>query len=75
MTINDKTYKLLSYLGKIVLPALATLTITLFKVWCPETELGTMIGATIMALDVFLNALLGESSKDYYKAQVEEKKL
>lgn len=75
MTISDKWYKILSYVGKIVLPALATLVITLFKVWYPETELGTMIGATIMALDVFLNALLGESSKDFYKAQVEEKKL
>lgn len=72
MKLTDKNYKILSYVGKIVLPALSTLTITLFKVWFPESDLGTMIGATIMALDVFLNSLLAESSKEYYKEQSED---
>lgn len=67
MKINDKTYDILSWIAKYVLPALATLTITLFKIWMPTSEIGTMIGATIMALDVFLNTLLGISTVNYYK--------
>lgn len=65
MKLNDKTYDILSWIGKIVLPALAVLYATLGNTWgLPYVE---QIPATIMAVDVFLNALLGISSNAYYK--------
>lgn len=67
MNISENVYDILSYVGKIVLPALSTFVIALFKIWKPDSELGTAIGATIMAIDTLLNALLAESSKNYYR--------
>lgn len=69
MKLNSKVYDILAWVGKIVLPALSVLYATLGKIWnLPYTE---QIPLTIMALDVFLNALLGISSANYYKDQNE----
>lgn len=67
MKLNDKVYDVLSWLGKIVLPALAVLYATLADTW--GLPYSGQISATIMAIDVFLNALLGISSSSYYKEQ------
>lgn len=65
MKLNDTAYDVLSWVGKIVLPALAVLYSTLGNTWnLPYIE---EVSATIMAIDVFLNALLGISSNTYYK--------
>lgn len=65
MKLNDKTYDILCWIGRIVLPSLAVLYTTLGDIWgLPYTS---EIPATIMGLDVFLNALLGISSANYYK--------
>lgn len=70
MKLNDKTYDILSWIGKIVLPALAVLYTTLGNTWgLPYVE---QIPATIMAVDVFLNALLGISSNAYYKEKANQ---
>lgn len=70
MKLNDKTYDILSWIGKIVLPALAVLYTTLGNTWgLPYVE---QIPATIMAVDVFLNALLGISSNTYYKEKAKQ---
>lgn len=70
MKLNDKTYDILSWIGKIVLPALAVLYTTLGNTWgLPYVE---QISATIMAVDVFLNALLGISSNAYYKEKANQ---
>lgn len=70
MKLNDKTYDILSWVGKIVLPALAVLYTTLGNTWgLPYVE---QIPATIMAIDVFLNALLGISSNAYYKEKANQ---
>lgn len=70
MKLNDKTYDILSWIGKIVLPALAVLYTTLGNTWgLPYVE---QIPATIMAVDVFLNALLGISSNAYYKEKAKQ---
>lgn len=70
MKLNDKTYDILSWVGKIVLPALAVLYTTLGNTWgLPYVE---QIPATIMAVDVFLNALLGISSNAYYKDKLKQ---
>ena len=67
MKLNNDLYDVLSFVGRILLPSLATLVIALFKIWLPGSELGTLIGGTIMALDTFLNACLGVSTANYYK--------
>lgn len=65
MKLSNKTYDILAWIGKIVLPALSVLYATLGKIWnLPYTE---QIPLTIMAIDVFLNSLLGISSANYYK--------
>lgn len=70
MKLPDKVYDVLSWVGKTVLPALAVLYSTLGETWgFPYIN---EIPTTIMALDVFLNVLLGISSNNYYKASAEE---
>lgn len=67
MKLSNKTYDILAWIGKIVLPALSVLYATIGKIWSlPYTE---QIPLTIMAIDVFLNSLLGISSANYYKDQ------
>ena len=67
MKLNDKIYDILSWIGKTVLPSLAVLYATLADTW--GLPYSSEISATIMAIDVFLNALLGISSNTYYKEQ------
>ena len=65
MKMSEKTYDILAWVGKIVLPALAVLYSSVGDTWgLPYVE---QIPKTLMALDVFLNALLGISSANYYK--------
>ena len=64
MKFSNETYDILKKVALYILPALATLWLTLGKIWgLPYTS---EIGATITALDVFLGACLGISSKNYY---------
>ena len=65
MKLNDKLYDVLSWVGKIALPALAVLYATLADTW--GLPYSGEISTTIMAIDVFLNALLGISSANFYK--------
>lgn len=70
MKLSNRTYDILAWIGRIVLPALSVLYATLGKIWgLPFTE---QIPLTITALDVFLNALLGISSNNYYKENAKE---
>ena len=70
MKLNNKTYDVLkNYIALIVLPALATLWLTLAGIW--HFPYGEAIAATITAVDVFLGALLGISSKNYQKEKFE----
>lgn len=64
MKLSNNTYDILKKIALIILPALATLWLTLGKIWgLPYT---TEIGATITAVAVFLGACLEISSKNYY---------
>ena len=70
MKLNDKTYDILCWIGRIAMPSLAVLYTTLGDIWgLPYTS---EIPATIMGLDVFLNALLGISSNTYYKEKANQ---
>ena len=70
MKLNDKLYDILCWIGRIVIPSLAVLYTTLGDIWgLPYTS---EVPATIMGLDVFLNALLGISSNAYYKEKANQ---
>lgn len=70
MKFENKTYDILAWIGRIVLPSLSVLYATLGKIWdLPFTE---QIPLTITAIDVFLNALLGISANNYYKNEEKE---
>lgn len=65
MIMNEKVYDVLKWIGRVVLPACATLWVAISKTW--GIPLTTEISTTIMAVDLFLNTLLGIASENYAK--------
>ena len=67
MKMSNKVYDILKDIALYVLPALATLIITLGGIWgFPYAE---AIAGTITAIDTFLGAILKISSNTYAKEQ------
>lgn len=67
MIMSNKTYDILKFIALKILPALATLILTLGGIWgIPYSE---AIAATITAIDTFLGAILGISSNKYQALQ------
>lgn len=64
--MKNKTYDILKYIALIVLPALATLYLTIATIW--GLPYGEAIAATITAVDTFLGAVL-KISTDKYNAK------
>lgn len=69
MKMSDKTYDVLKWIQRLLLPALATLYLALGAIWkdiiyLPYPE---QVAATITAIDTFLGVILGISSANYYK--------
>lgn len=71
--MKNKTYDTLKYLALIVLPALATLIITVFKIW--GIPYGAEIAGTITAIDAFLGAILQISSGAYKQITAKNKEI
>lgn len=65
MPMTNKTYDILKWIAQYLLPAAATLWLTLASIWC--LPYGEEIGGTIVAVDTFLGVLLGISSAQYKK--------
>lgn len=65
MQLPNKVYDVLKYLAQIVLPSIATLYLALAGIW--NLPFGEQISGTIMAIDTFLGVLLGISSANYNK--------
>lgn len=70
MKLNNNVYDILKRVALYVLPALATLVLALGKIW--DINYSEQIGATITAIDTFLGAVLGLSSKRYWEEQSNE---
>lgn len=69
--MSNKTYDILKDIAFYVLPALATLVLTLGKIWgLPYAE---AIAATITAVDTFLGTVLKISSIKYKENEDAEK--
>lgn len=68
MYLNNKVYDVLRWIAQFLLPGLAALYFALSDVWgLPYT--GEVVGS-IVALDTFLGTILGISTLNYNKAQV-----
>lgn len=65
MKMNNTMYDILKWIAILFLPALAILIKTVFAIW--QIPLGDQISATIIAIQVFLGAILGVSSLNYNK--------
>ena len=65
--MSNRVYDILKFIAQILLPAIATLYTSIAKIW--GFPLGTEIGATIMAIDAFMGAILMISSNSYNKQQ------
>lgn len=65
MKFSNKTYDILKWVALIVLPAFATLYMTLSSIW--GLPFGEEVAGTITAIDLCLGALLGVSSANYKK--------
>ena len=63
--MSNKMYDVLRWTAQIVLPALGTLYFALAGIW--GFPYGEQIVGTITAVDAFLGAVLGLSSKRYYE--------
>ena len=63
MVFSNTVYDKLKWIGRYLLPGLTTLWLAVSKAWgLPYT---TEIGATLGALTVFLNTILGVSNHNY----------
>ena len=67
MKLSNRTYDILKWIALVVIPASATLVLTVGKIWgLPYYD---NIGATISAVGLFIAAIIGVSSKDFYAIQ------
>ncbi len=65
MLISNKMYDVLKWIAQIFLPAIGTLYFALAGIW--GFPYGEQIVGTITAIDAFLGAILGISTKMYNK--------
>lgn len=65
MLISNKVYDVLKWIAQIFLPAIGTLYFALAGIW--GFPYGEQIVGTITAIDAFLGAILGISTKMYQK--------
>lgn len=61
--MSDKTYNVLKAIAQIVLPAFITLYVAISTIW--GIPYGEQIAGTLAAIDTFLGAILGVSTKQY----------
>lgn len=65
--MKNRTYDVLKFIAQILLPALGTLYFALASIW--NLPYGEQVVGTITAVDAFLGALLGISTKNYNKGE------
>lgn len=68
--MSNEMYDKLKFIAQIILPALGTLYFALASIW--GLPYGEQIVGTITAVDAFLGACLGISTKQYEKGEFEK---
>ena len=66
--MSNRTYDILAYIQRIVLPAVATLIATLGQIWNWTWPVEQVV-LTITAIDTFMGIILRISSNNYYELQ------
>lgn len=69
MFLSNKVYDILKWIAQFFLPAVGTLYFTLASIW--GLPYGEQVVGTITAMDTFLGVLLGLSSSQYKKENVQ----
>lgn len=69
MKLSNQTYDILKFIAQIILPAAGALYFALARIW--GLPLGEEIVGTITAVDAFLGAVLGISTAQYNKGDME----
>lgn len=69
MTMSDKTYKVFKWIAQYFLPAIGTLYFALASIW--NLPYGEQVVGTVTAVDTFLGVILGISTAQYNKKQLE----
>ena len=69
MKLQNRTYDILKWVTTIVLPAIGTLYFALSGIW--SFPYGEQVVGTITAIVTFFGAILGISTKNYYKEEEE----
>lgn len=64
MKISNNTYDILKWVALACLPALEALVLTVGKIW--GIPYYSEIGATFAAIGIFIAALIGVTSSNYY---------
>lgn len=64
--MSNKTFDVLAYVQRIILPALATLIATLGQIWHWDAPVEQIV-LTITAVDTFMGVVLRISSNNYFK--------
>lgn len=72
MTLNNKVYDVLKWMGLIFCPALAVLLATVLPVWGVDAGLIKALVITINAVGVFIGALIGVSQATIARADALE---
>ena len=72
MKLQNSTYDILKKVCLVFMPALATLILALGQIW--HWQMTDQVAGTITALDAFLGAILGVSSKLYWEEEAHEEK-
>lgn len=70
MVLNDNVYKVLKWLGLIVLPAIATLVKAVFPVW--ELPYADAIAITCTAVGTFIGTIICVSSANLKSEMAEQ---
>lgn len=65
MKMSNETFDRIKWFALVFVPAFEVLILTLGKIW--GIPYYSEIGASVAAVGVFLAAILGVSSKNYYK--------
>lgn len=66
--LGQKAYDVLKFVAMILLPAVGTLYFTLAQLW--EWGNGEKVVGTVMAIDLFLGALLGIAARSYNNSDI-----
>lgn len=68
--MNPRTYDILKYIGRFVIPAVTAFWLSISKIW--SLPYGVEIGATLAAFGVLWNAVLQVNSNNYEKELVKD---